>query len=372
MYSLLEHFPKLIKQFRVKLHNLRFSYTKQNEKNVKLSSSNILNDSDYEFLFNQLLDGVTHGWHEGRILKYFEDLEERGKAKLWVLWLNNFREKVLLSENSDLHLASKMMRLGELAQSFPSIESIGKISYDIGQELYVKKTKSETWGYIDVETLNLTNNILTEPIFPSISFKEESLIVDDLEHVVLQDEDLVIDSPNKSISNLVNSQSLTADTSALSKNYFKRGMEKFSLRDWGEAILLLDKALAINPSFSIAWYNRGKALRYLGDNDQAVSSFNNALTLDPQNIDFLDAKAQLLYDLQNWSESIKIWDQILNIQPSNYKVWYNKGRCLESMKQISKAIDSYKKALKIVPNLKPVLKRLRKLYDIKHSFQTID
>ena len=368
MYSLLEHFPNSVKQFCVKLHDLRFLYTKQNKKNVELSPSNILNDSDYEFLFNQLLDGVTHGWHEGRILKYFEDLEEKGKAKLWVLWLNNFREKVLLSENSDLHLASKMIRLGELAQSFPPIESIGKISYDIGQELYVKKTKSEAWGNIDVETLNLTNNILTQPIFSSISFEEESLIVDGLEHL-LQDKDLVIDLPNESISNLEDSQSLTANTSALSKNYFKRGMEKFSLRDWERAILLLDKALVINPSFSIAWYNRGKALRCLGDNDQAVSNFNNALILDPQNTDFLDAKAQLLYDLQNWSESIEIWDQILNIQPSNYKVWYSRGRCLESMKQFSKAIDSYKRALEIVPNLKPVLKRLRKLYDIKHRLK---
>ena len=81
-------------------------------------------------------------------------------------------------------------------------------------------------------------------------------------------------------------------------------------------------------------------------------------------------KAQLLHNLEDWSESIRIWDKVLNIEPSNYKVWYNKGRCLESMEQISKAIESYEKALEIVPDLKPVLKRLRRLYNTKHSSQS--
>ena len=363
MYSSFERFYQLIKQFRTKLHSLSFLDIKQNKKIVKSSSSNLLSDNDYEFLLNQLLDGVTHGWHEGRILKYFEDLEERGKAKLWISWLSKFREKVLSSDNPDLQLASRMMRLGELAQSFPSIEPVGKISYDIGQELFNKKTENEIWEYIDIDTSDIKNNILTEQIFPSISLKKESLIVEDLEYSSRNNEDPIVYLSDELSSSPINSKSSAADISALSKEYFERGMERFKLRDWEKAIFLWDKALAINPSFSIAWYNRGKALGCLGENDQAISSFDNALALNPKNIDFLNAKAQLLYDLQNWSESIKLWEQILNFEPSNYKIWYNRGRCLESMKQISKATDSYKEALKIVPDLKPVLKRLQKLYD---------
>jgi hypothetical protein len=40
-----------------------------------------LTDTDYEFLYMQLLDGVAHGWHEGRILRFFEKLGDRGRQK---------------------------------------------------------------------------------------------------------------------------------------------------------------------------------------------------------------------------------------------------------------------------------------------------
>jgi len=72
-----------------------------------------LTDTDYEFLFNQLLEGISHGWHEGRVLKFFDQLQERGKAKPWVGWLERFGEKVLASPAPNLPLATRMMRFGE-------------------------------------------------------------------------------------------------------------------------------------------------------------------------------------------------------------------------------------------------------------------
>ena len=369
MYSSLEHFHQLTKEFCTKLHNLSFLGIKQNKKIVKLSSSDLLSDKDYEFLFNQLLDGISHGWHEGRILKYFEDLGERGKARLWVSWLNKFQDKVLSTENPDLQLASKMMRLAELAQSFPSIEPIGKISYDIGQKLYSKTTEGELSEYIDFNVSDIEDNGLVKEFFPSLSIKEKSLIVDDLEQQLERNENLMIYSTDQESFNPINFTNPKIEAFPLSKKYFEEGIEKFNLKIWDEAIFLWDKALAINPSFSIAWYKRGEALQCLGEIDKAISSVDNALALEPENINFLNMKAQLLYNLEDWSESIRIWDKVLNIEPSNYKVWYNKGRCLESMKQISKAIESYEKALEIVPDLKPVLKRLRRLYNTKHSSQ---
>ena len=41
---------------------------------VTLTSSgdSSLKDGDYEFLYNQLLEGVAHGWHDRRIIKFFQ------------------------------------------------------------------------------------------------------------------------------------------------------------------------------------------------------------------------------------------------------------------------------------------------------------
>ena len=99
-------------------------------------SSPALTDGDYEFLFNQLLQGVAHGWQQKRVEKFFIQLGDRGNQSDWVDWLSRFSTQILTR-----HIASKeqlgmlMMRLGEISRSIPSIELIGATSYQIGREL---------------------------------------------------------------------------------------------------------------------------------------------------------------------------------------------------------------------------------------------
>ncbi len=109
-----------------------------------------LSDTDYEFLFNQLLEGIAHGWHEGRILKFFQQLSDRCRTKEWLGWLDRFEATVLQSPSPNLVLAARMMRLGELAQSFPQIAPIGDKSHRIGRELYARQSPPQVdtvWEY---------------------------------------------------------------------------------------------------------------------------------------------------------------------------------------------------------------------------------
>lgn len=107
-----------------------------------------LSDTDYEFLFNQLLEGIAHGWHEGRILKFFDQLGDRGKTKPWVGWLERFQAKVLASPSPNLILAARLLRLAELAQSFPRLEPISQQAYAIGHRLYARQAPDATiWEY---------------------------------------------------------------------------------------------------------------------------------------------------------------------------------------------------------------------------------
>jgi len=54
---------------------------------------------------------------------------------------------------------------------------------------------------------------------------------------------------------------------------------------YDEAIIAADVALAsegnMTTTHSIAWYNKGDALRHLGKVDEAVSAFTQAHALDP-------------------------------------------------------------------------------------------
>ena len=77
-----------------------------------------LTDTDYEFLYMQLLDGVAHGWHEGRILRFFEKLGDRGRQKDWVEWLDRFGTRLQSSASLNQLLATRMIRLG-ISPRFP-------------------------------------------------------------------------------------------------------------------------------------------------------------------------------------------------------------------------------------------------------------
>ena len=107
-----------------------------------------LSDADYEFLFNQLLEGVTHGWHDRRIVKFFKQLGDRGEQVDWVAWLDRVRVKLLkLPIQSKNQLGTIMIRLGELTQSASEVNQIGAASGRIGRELLFGNGEVVIWEY---------------------------------------------------------------------------------------------------------------------------------------------------------------------------------------------------------------------------------
>jgi Tfp pilus assembly protein PilF len=125
-------------------HNFEFSsqFSSQENSNGKLlptqSLSKQLNDGDYEFLFNQLLEGVAHSWHEARIIKFFNKLDTRGKPELWLDWLQRYSFKVLAMPIPDRELAARLLLFGQIVQSSPELNQIGLLAYDIGHQLITK------------------------------------------------------------------------------------------------------------------------------------------------------------------------------------------------------------------------------------------
>jgi tetratricopeptide (TPR) repeat protein len=126
------------------------------DSSLQLNSSPLrqLNDNDYEFLFDQLLEGVAHGWHEGRIVKFFERLKTRGKSELWIEWLERFRAKVLAKSFPDRELAARMLLFGQTVQSSPSLKNFGLLAYQIGHQLIGGNDGDSVWEYSEIEIVN--------------------------------------------------------------------------------------------------------------------------------------------------------------------------------------------------------------------------
>ena len=122
-----------------------------------------LSDVDYEFLFNQLLEGIAHGWHDRRIVKFFNQLGDRGKQSDWVAWLGRVQDKLLkLPFESKRQLGTLMIRFGELTQSATEVKQIGAASHHFGRELLFGDNVSVIWEYVGPDLSLITKPVETE------------------------------------------------------------------------------------------------------------------------------------------------------------------------------------------------------------------
>ena len=66
--------------------------------------------------------------------------------------------------------------------------------------------------------------------------------------------------------------------------WFCKGNALTNLNKYEEAIKAYDKAIEINPQYSMAWNNKGAVLyNKLGKVDEAIKAYDKAIEIDPQN-----------------------------------------------------------------------------------------
>lgn len=106
-----------------------------------------LADSDYEYLFRQLLEGVGHGWDQLRVSRWFEGLEERITEADWIAWLRRFGERVLASAAPNDELAMRLVHLADQVHSIPSLQELGNVAYQIGSQLLNRDSSGAIWEY---------------------------------------------------------------------------------------------------------------------------------------------------------------------------------------------------------------------------------
>jgi tetratricopeptide (TPR) repeat protein len=338
-----------------------------------LAPTSGLSDVDYEFLFNQLLEGITHGWHDHRIIKFFNQLGDRGHQADWVTWLERFRVKLLkLPIQSKRQWGTMMIRLGELTQSATEINQIGAASNRIGRELLFDNNPAVIWEYTGSD-LSLNEQIETEQElsqrlpndFNALGAQEiaQEIVQEIVEVDVNLDLDLELDSSRQITSDgdelelklepELESPFLDDSSLEVIESWFNLGLKQVSAGEYAQAIVSWDKALQINANLPEAWHNRGSALGRLGNYEAAVKSFQSALAIDPDNYQAWNDRAHALYQLENWSGAIESWSQAIKLMPGNHLFWYNRGCALEQLAKWSEAIASYEKALEIKPDFQP-------------------
>jgi hypothetical protein len=140
-----------------------------------------LTDPDYEYLFMQLLEGVSHGWQQPRAIEFFRKIKQRAPKSQWVAWMNTFGDRSVNSPNPNEELARRMIQLGDLdCGEVTSLagdyghQILGRIYGNISDEDYLTEMMTQEMAAQELSDQEFVANDSLED-----SFEHES-VADDL------------------------------------------------------------------------------------------------------------------------------------------------------------------------------------------------
>lgn len=164
-----------------------------------------------------------------------------------------------------------------------------------------------------------------------------------------------------------------------SLTYDLLGILELKDQRYGRAVEAFSKAIELNPEFSLAYYNRAIAYRYLGNPEAALQDLNTSIKLNQEEgsiyfkralvrkelgdvrgalddynkavgadstySDALYNRAYTLKYLGDYSNALRDAEQIVMLEPESAKHWNLKGNILLLFGEKRQAIDAYSNAI---------------------------
>ncbi len=133
-----------------------------------------------------------------------------------------------------------------------------------------------------------------------------------------------------------------------------------------EAEPLISKAIRLNQSSHVSYYNYGLISKQLGKFQQALEQFNNAIRLNAKAPEAWNERGAVLNDLGQFENAIGDFDQAISLAPNFSSAFYNKGKSLGFLKRYDEAFAAHDMALVLKPDLAEAsVARGNLLYELK-------
>ncbi|MBE9007731.1 hypothetical protein IQ259_22375 [Fortiea sp. LEGE XX443] len=115
---------------------------KKADVNVQTESAPPLSDTDLEFLFTELLEGVHQARGQAWAIKWLHKVEHRVSSERWIEWLRRFGDRLLAAPTPNNELAARLVQLGDLG-----VGEVGDEAYEIGMQLLTRNSGEPIWEY---------------------------------------------------------------------------------------------------------------------------------------------------------------------------------------------------------------------------------
>jgi hypothetical protein len=131
--------------------------------------------------------------------------------------------------------------------------------------------------------------------------------------------------------NKVWKESITVWVDVVSKNpdyaygFFGLGNSQHERKDYGRAIECFNRAIALEPKFTKAYYNRGVSLYAAGNFQAASKDFLKTLQDDMDNADAWLQVAHSFYMMKDYNKAINSYGQVIRMRPDYYPAYLYRG-----------------------------------------------
>lgn len=314
-----------------------------------------LTDTDCEYFFMQLLEGVEHGWRQEQVLRVFEALAERSSEQQWMVWLRGFGNKLLATPAPNRQLATRMVHLGEVGCG-----EFGKLAKEIGTQLLARpplanQTEREDWDTGDPQEAQAffhqgVQQFNMEDFQGAIASYDKALRILPDAHEIWYNRGNALFKSGRIEEAIASYNKALEYKSDKYEAWNNLGNAQFKIERFAEAIVSYDKALKIEPTYQQAWYNQGVALGHLGRLEEALAAYDKALYLEPKDHQAWFNRGLVMGNLGRLEDAIASWDKTLELKPDRYEAWYNRSVALSNLGRNEEANASWEKAQALKPN----------------------
>ncbi len=150
----------------------------------------------------------------------------------------------------------------------------------------------------------------------------------------------------KVIENAVNQPTVTTDQLSASE-YFESAYQKHENGDYEGATADYSKALSLNPSDHLAWYNRGLGYYMMENHPQAISDYSEALRLKPDYINAYYNRGLARNKNKDRAGALADYNETIRRKPDYTNAFRARGIIYEDMGEYDSAIADYSRYVEL-------------------------
>ncbi|WP_354634726.1 tetratricopeptide repeat protein [Planktothricoides raciborskii] len=133
--------------------------------------------------------------------------------------------------------------------------------------------------------------------------------------------------------------------------YSQRCFAHWKLEAYQLALVDGNKAIEVNPNLAEGYKNRGVAYDNLGESEKAIADYTKAIEINPQFASAYSNRGLAYGKLGEYKKAIEDWTKVIEINPHFADAYFGRGIAYKKLGESQKAIADYTKAIEINPQL---------------------